>query len=95
MRGSRRRTVVAKKTDKPEEGFEELLEATEGIVDTLEGGGLGLEESLKLYEKGVENLRRCAKQLDTAEEKVKILVEKTKGAFALEDFAAEDDDAEE
>lgn len=83
---------MAKKT---ESGFEDLLAATEEIVGTLEDSGLGLEESLKLYEKGVENLRRCAKLLDTAEEKVKILVEKTKDAFELADFETPDDVADE
>lgn len=78
-------------------GFEELLAASEEIVDALESGGLGLEESLKLYEKGVENLRHCAQLLDAAEAKVKILVEKTKDAFELADFeeaASEDADGQ-
>ncbi len=74
---------MAKKTGA---GFEELLAASEEIVDALEGGGLGLEESLKLYEKGVENLRQCAQLLEAAETKVKILVEKTQDAFELADF---------
>lgn len=92
---------MAKKAVRPEaaeqaEGsFEELLDATEAIVGALEDGGLGLEESLKLYEKGVQNLGRCAKLLDTAEEKVKILVEKTKDAFEMADFEVDEEDGGE
>lgn len=67
-------------------GFEQLLADTEEIVDTLEEGQLGLDESMKLYEKGIANLRGCSKMLAEAEEKVKVLIEKTEGIFELEDF---------
>jgi exodeoxyribonuclease VII small subunit len=80
---------------KNQPGFEELLAQAEEIVDSLESGGQGLEDSLKLYEKGVENLRLCAKIIGEAEEKVKILLEKSKGAFTLEDFEAEDEDTDQ
>ena len=87
---------MAKKSA-PEVGFEELLAQTEGIVESLESGEQGLEDSLKLYEKGVENLRRCARIIGEAGEKVKILVERSRGAFDLEDLSgeAEADEAED
>lgn len=68
------------------ESFERLLEETEELVAQLESGELSLDQSLKRYEKGVENLRSCAKLLSTAEEKVKILIESTEGIFSLEEF---------
>jgi len=71
---------------KKETGFEQLLAETEEIVDTLEEGELGLEESMKLYEKGIANLRNCTKILSEAEEKVRVLIDKTGEVFELEDF---------
>ena len=71
---------------KKPESFEKLLEETESLVESLESGELSLDESLKKYEKGVQNLRACAKQIAQAEEKVKVLVEETAGMFQLEDL---------
>lgn len=53
--------------------FEQALAELERIVHELEGGELGLEESLRLYERGVGLVRRCAAQLDAAEARVKVL----------------------
>lgn len=75
--------------------FEKLLQDTEEIVDGLESGELSLDESLKKYEKGVNNLRLCAKLIAQAEEKVKILVETTEDDFTLEDLDNSDDDDDE
>lgn len=80
---------------KKELSFEELLAGADEIVDTLEGGEAGLEESLKIYEKGIENLRKCAELLKGAEQKVQLLKEKVVGAFELEDFEADFEEDEE
>lgn len=66
-------------------GFEGLLAEAESLAEKMEDGGLTLDESIKAYEKGVENLRRCSELLKTAEEKVKLLLEKD-GAFSLRDL---------
>lgn len=84
------------KSKKKNESFEDLLRQTEELVDALESGELSLDESLGKYEKGVENLRHCARLIAQAEEKVKVLIEKSEGEFALEDLDDEaEDDAEE
>ena len=83
---------------KKAESFEELLAQTESLVEALEGGALSLDESLKTYEKGIENLRACARLIQQAEEKVKALIEKSAGVFALEDLDAaglDEEDEEE
>lgn len=76
--------------------FEELLAEAEGLADKMEEGGLSLDESIRAYERGVGNLRRCAELLRGAEEKVKVLLEKD-GGFRLEDLDAPDaeDDADD
>ena len=75
---------------KKQPGFEELLIATEEIVDALENGVMGLEDSLKLYETGVTNLRKLNQQLTAAEEKVKLLIENSEGELQLQDFTVDD-----
>lgn len=83
--------MAKKSADKDNEpAFEELLAEAETLAEKMEEGGLTLDESIKAYEKGVENLRRCADLLRGAEEKVKVLLEKN-GAFRLEELDAEDD----
>ena len=79
--------------EKLEPTFEELLAEAEGLAERMEEGGMPLEESMRAYEKGVDNLRRCAALLRGAEEKVKTLLEKN-GTFRLEaqDIDADGDD---
>lgn len=72
-------------------GFEELLVEAENLAEKMEEGGLTLDESIRSYEQGVENLRRCADLLRAAEEKVQLLLERN-GAFRLEDLDAEADE---
>ncbi|NUN50837.1 MAG: exodeoxyribonuclease VII small subunit [Candidatus Brocadiae bacterium] len=57
-----------------EKKFEEHLQALEQSVSALEGGELGLEESLVAYEEGVGALKKCHEILDRAEKKVAILL---------------------
>jgi len=54
--------------------FEAALNELEKIVTQLERGDLKLEESLKLFERGVALTRQCRQSLDTAELKVKHLL---------------------
>ncbi len=69
--------------------FEESLKKLETIVDRLEEGDLGLEESLKLFEEGVGLSAACKKELDEAEGKVEMLVKQRDGSLKAEPFPAE------
>jgi exodeoxyribonuclease VII small subunit len=68
--------------------FESSLRELEDIVSRLEQGELPLEQSLQLFERGVELTRLCRKSLDGAELKVRNLLESQ--APAADDPAAED-----
>lgn len=71
--------------------FEQRLKRLEGIVQRMEQGDLQLEESLKLFEEGVQISRDCSKQLTEAEAKVKLLLSvDEKGAMSTQDFRAEE-----
>lgn len=53
--------------------FEEAFTELEETVRKLETGGLSLEESLALYERGQALAVHCGRQLDEAELKVRQL----------------------
>ncbi len=53
--------------------FEEALGTLEQIVRDLEGGNLGLAESLARYEEGVKLLKQCYGLLEQAEHRIEML----------------------
>lgn len=66
--------------------FEEAMGKLEKIVEDLESGNLSLEDSVKSFEEGIELSRLCKKKLESAENRVKVIVEKAGGEFDLELF---------
>ncbi|MEI6893498.1 MAG: exodeoxyribonuclease VII small subunit [Colwellia sp.] len=65
--------------------FEESLNELDTIVKSLEQGDLNLEESMALFERGLNLSQLSQLKLQTAEQKVKILLEKN-GTTQLNDF---------
>ena len=65
---------MAKK--KPPIDFESALKELESLVEKMEQGDIRLEDSLQLFERGVELTRHCQQALREAEQKVQILLEK-------------------
>ncbi len=55
------------------ESFENNLKELEKIVEKLESGECGLDESIKLYTDGVKLSGECKKQLETAKQKIEQL----------------------
>ncbi len=55
--------------------FEESLTELEQLIERMEQGNLPLEDSLHLFERGVQLTRSCQKSLKEAEQKVRILLE--------------------
>jgi exodeoxyribonuclease VII small subunit len=58
-----------------EPSYEASLERLRQVVDQLEGGNLGLEESLRLFEEGMTLSRRCEDRLKIVEDQVRALVD--------------------
>ena len=56
------------------ESFESDLKRLEGIVNEMEKEDLGLETSMQLFQEGVEISKKCRKNLEAAEQKVKQLM---------------------
>ena len=51
--------------------FEQALKKLEGIVQRLEQDDVTLEDSIELYQKGVELSKKCSAILEKAELKIK------------------------
>jgi len=56
--------------------FEAAIGELETIVKKLEDGDLALEQSLELYERGVQLSRFCHARLEEAERRIEILNER-------------------
>jgi exodeoxyribonuclease VII small subunit len=69
--------------------FEESLKKLETIVEQLEKGDLPLEDSLKLFEQGVDLSAICKKELDEAEGKVQTLIKQRDGSLKTAPFPTE------
>jgi len=67
----------------PVSRFEGSLKELEDIVARMERGDLPLEESLQLFERGVALTRECRTSLDTAELRVRKLLETGAGDTEL------------
>ena len=72
--------------------FEENFLRLEEIIKELEKGDASLEESLSLFEEGVQRGRVCSKQLDAAEARMKKLVVSEEGEAAIVPLDLEADD---
>ncbi len=53
--------------------FEKALAELEKIVERMEGGNLGLEESLAAHKRGLELAKFCQGRLEAAQQQVQVL----------------------
>lgn len=76
--------------------FEERLTALESVVERLERGELSLDESVRLFEEGVQLSASCKAELEKAEGRIQVLVE-TRGTGRTEEFdeSLKDEDTED
>ncbi len=72
------------------ETFEDTLKRLEEIVEKMENGGLGLDDSMKLYEEGMKKISQLTSMLTKPREKVMKLVADNNGTVNLEDFDEEE-----
>ena len=72
--------------------FEKAMMELEETVRALEEGKLTLDESLKAFEKGIKLVNACNDKLNSAEQKVKILLADENGELSEKEFDSEKDD---
>lgn len=70
---------MAAKTPK----FEKAVEQLETLIDKIESGEIGLEESIKHYEQGMALVKQCRGILATAEEKITELAVNDAGQLTI------------
>lgn len=68
--------------------FETNLKELENVVKTLESGEISLDEMLELFESGIKLTKTCTQLLDSAEQKITVLMkEKDSDRLIEEPFA--------
>ena len=67
--------------------LEKSMAQLEDIVQQLEEGDIPLEKALQQFEKGVKLSRDCQQALDSAEQRVQVLLDNGE----LDDFSAAED----
>ena len=79
-------SLAMAKTPAPETSeprFDEVLSRLRTIVERLEGGNLALEDSLRLFEEGMNLCRQGAAVLDKAEKRVEVLLATADGGTTV------------
>jgi exodeoxyribonuclease VII small subunit len=66
--------------------FETAIKRLEQVTEKLERGDLTLEESLSLFEEGINLTNKCSKLLDEAEGKIKVMVRDLNDKICFKDF---------
>ncbi len=81
---------MAKLREKPDSpSFEQLFRELESTVAKLEAGDLPLDESLALFQRGMELSKKCGELLDQAELRIKQLAPQQNGEVAAEELEEE------
>ena len=88
-----RKKTATKAKAKEEIPYEVAVARLEEIVRRLEQSreGIGLEESMRLYEEGVALVRRCYRELEAAEQRVKVLQQTPNGEIIAVDFDTDEE----
>lgn len=71
--------------------FDKALGELQAVVGRLEAGGLALEASIELYERGVALHEHCARLLTGAELRVQRLVDQAGGALRTVDLSVDEE----
>jgi exodeoxyribonuclease VII small subunit len=79
-------------TDTSIKDFEAAIAELESIVKKLEEGDLPLEQSLALYERGVQLSRFCHARLEDAERRIEVLTDRGELRPAPASLAVEEPD---
>ena len=65
--------------------FEDAIGELEALIDQIEAGEIGLEESLKCYERGSALIERCRSVLDGVQKRIGELTPGPDGTLTADD----------
>lgn len=71
------------KVSEKDPSFEEAFVRLEEILEKMNSGSIGLDESLKLYEEADKLILMCQKRLTDAERKIEVLIKNRNGEVAI------------
>jgi exodeoxyribonuclease VII small subunit len=74
---------MKKNGDREVFSFEKGIERLEQIINNLDQNNVQLEQALDLFGEGIELIKQCNGLLDSAETKVKVLLENSKGELEV------------
>jgi len=86
---------MARSDPQTELTFEQALAKLEAIVQSIEQGKIGLQESIQQYEEGMKLIRKCRSILTDAEQKIQKLQLAAGGEMSAEPFQPGADAADE
>ncbi len=75
--------------------FEKAFKELETIVQRLESEELPLDESLRLFEQGINLSRFCHQRLEEVEKKIELILADAKGQPRTQPFAVTEEDEDE
>lgn len=76
------------KQQTPPKTFETAVEELEKILTLIEGGELGLEETLVKYERGNFLIQHCREVLNAAEKQIEVISKGPDGSLVSKPFDA-------
>ncbi len=79
-------TKKAKKSSVDTRTFEENFSRLEKILEKLENENVSLDETIKLYEEGLNLTKYCYEKLSNAELRIKEINKTQKGDIEIKDF---------
>lgn len=74
--------------------FEDALEQVESIIEQIESGQVGLEESIAQYEQGMKLLSRCQTILSSAQKRIAELTTDSQGRLRSPSDTMQQDEAD-
>lgn len=72
---------------KREINFEDALKKLEEIAGKMGEEGLSLDESLKMFQEGMELSTFCNKKLDEVEKKISVVLKNSEGSLVESEFS--------
>tara|TARA_B100000214_G_C23606282_1_gene463046 strand:+ start:184 stop:414 length:231 start_codon:yes stop_codon:yes gene_type:complete len=70
---------------KKSKSFEDSITRLEQLVDKMESGDTSLEQSLELFEEGMDLIESCQNMLGSAEKRVQKYIQNSDGSFKIKD----------
>lgn len=70
-------------SESKEMSFEKALLRLEEILEKMNSGSVGLDESLVLFEEADQLIGRCNRRLSEAESRIQVLIKNRNGELAL------------